>query len=149
MNTNSTTRILVVEDDRDVRQLNTEVLSRSGYEVDAAEDGAAAWQALNTDSYDLLITDHNMPKLTGVELLQKLRAARLALPAILVSGAMPMEELNRHPELQIEAKLLKPFTADELLGTVKEVLHAIRGDRDQIAPQENCPSLPSAVSLQL
>ena len=67
LRTNPSSRILVVEDDRDVRELNTKVLSRSGYEVDTSEDGAAAWQALNTDSYDLMITDHNMPKLTGVE----------------------------------------------------------------------------------
>src|SRR5450759_780416 len=76
-------RILVVEEDIHVRQLNTEVLTRSGYEVDAAEDGAAAWVALNGDSYDLMITDNGMPKLTGIELLRKLRAARMELPVIM------------------------------------------------------------------
>ena len=60
--TNPPHRILVVEDDISIRRLNTEVLRRSGYEVDAAEDGAAAWEALNADSYDLMITDNNMPK---------------------------------------------------------------------------------------
>ena len=60
--TNPPDHILVVEDDIFLRRLNTEVLLGSGYEVDAAADGAAAWQALNTDSYDLLITDNNMPK---------------------------------------------------------------------------------------
>ena len=134
LRTNPSSRILVVEDDRGVRELNTKVLSRSGYEVDAAEDGAAAWQALNSDSYDLMITDHNMPELTGVELLKKLRAARMTLPVILVSGMMPTEELNQHPWLQIEATLLKPYTIAELLGTVKEVLRATDGARDQIAP---------------
>lgn len=51
-------------------RLNAEILMRVGYEVDATEDGQAAWQALNAGSYDLLITDNNMPKVTGVELLQ-------------------------------------------------------------------------------
>jgi len=147
--TNPSSRILVVEDDREVRELNTTVLSRSGYKVDAAEDGAAAWQALNTDSYDLVITDHNMPKLTGVELLKKLRAARMALPVILVSGTMPTEELNRHPWLQIEATLLKPYTMAELLGTVKNVLRTTDGARVQLAPPPNCQSQASANSPRL
>jgi two-component system chemotaxis response regulator CheY len=120
-------RILVVDDDISVRQLNAEVLVQSGYQVDAAADGAAAWEILNTDSYDLLITDHNMPRLTGLELLKKLRAARMGLPAILISGAMPTEELSRNPSLQLAAMLLKPFSPEELLGTVEKVLRAAEG----------------------
>src|ERR1051326_2561730 len=72
-------RILVVDDESSIRQFSTEVLIDSGYEVDAVEDGAAAWQELSADRYDLLVTDHNIPKVTGVELLKKLRAARMDL----------------------------------------------------------------------
>jgi DNA-binding response OmpR family regulator len=115
-------RILVVEDDIFIRQLSTEVLIHSGYEVDAAADGAAAWQALNTDSYDLMITDNNMPKVSGVELLKKLRAARMALPVIMATGALPKEEFTRYPWLQPDATLLKPYTVAEMLRTVKKVL---------------------------
>ncbi|MBE0544257.1 MAG: response regulator, partial [Verrucomicrobia bacterium] len=79
-------RILVVDDDDSIRQLNTAVLTRAGYTVDAAEDGVVAWHALNAESYDLLITDNNMPALTGIELLQKMRAARMCLPVIVASG---------------------------------------------------------------
>ena len=120
--TNPPDHILVVEDDIFFRRLNTQVLLRSGYEVDAAADGAAAWQALNTDSYDLLITDNNMPKLSGVELLKKLRAARMALPVIMATGTLPEEEFTRHPWLQPAATLLKPYTGEEMLRTVKKVL---------------------------
>lgn len=141
-------RILLVEDDREVRHVNIAVLLRSGYEVAAAEDGAAAWEALSANSYDLLITDHNMPRLTGVELLKKLSAAHMALPSILISGAMPTEELKRHPWLQIEATLLKPFTTDELLATVRNILRATDGAREQLAPPPNWQSQPSAVGLQ-
>ena len=87
--TNPPDHILVVEDDIFFRRLNTQVLLGSGYEVDAAADGAAAWQALNTDGYDLLITDNSMPKLSGVELLKKLRGARMALPVIMATGTLP------------------------------------------------------------
>jgi len=71
-----------------------------------------------------VITDHKMPKVTGVELLKKLRAARMDLPVILVTAALPREEFTRQPWLQPAATLLKPYTVEELLGTVKEVLCA-------------------------
>jgi DNA-binding response OmpR family regulator len=141
-------RILVVDDDISIRRLSTEVLIHHGYHVDAAEDGAVAWNTLLHNSYDLLVTDHNMPKVSGVELLKKLRAARMALPVILVSGAIPTEELNRHPRLQLEATLPKPFTGDELLGVVKEVLRATDDVREQIAPR-NWQSQPSTIRLRL
>jgi len=115
-------RILVVDDDISIRQLSIQVLSRSGYEVDAAEDGAAAWEALGADRYDLMITDHNMPGLTGVELVKKLRSASMALPVIMATGTLPQEELARSPWLQPDATLLKPYTIEEMLRTVKKVL---------------------------
>jgi DNA-binding response OmpR family regulator len=112
----------VVEDDISLRRLNTQVLSRSGYEVDGA-DGAIAWQALSTDCYDLLVTAHDIPKLTGVELVRKVRAARMALPVVMATGTLPKEEFTRQPWLQPAAMLPKPYTAEEMLRTVKKVLH--------------------------
>ena len=73
-------RILLVEDDTGIRQLSTKMLLRSGYHVDAVEDGAVAWDTLQESSYDLLLTDNRMPKVTGVELLKKLHGARMILP---------------------------------------------------------------------
>ena len=120
---NSPRRILVVEDDDDIRRLNTEVLIHHGYRVDAAEDGAVAWDALQLNSYDLMVTDNAMPKVTGVELLQKLHAARMELPVIMATGSFPNTESKRHPWLQPAAMVLKPYTIDELLVAVTEVLH--------------------------
>ena len=59
---NPYTRILVADDDADVRQVSAEVLRRFGYRTETAADGAAAWEALEAKSYDLLITDNNLPK---------------------------------------------------------------------------------------
>jgi two-component system, chemotaxis family, chemotaxis protein CheY len=126
-------RILVVDDEAYIRRLSAEVLLHSGYHVDVAENGAAAWDALQLNSYDLLVTDDNMCRLTGIGLVKKLHAARMTLPVILVSRAMPTEELNRHPWLQIPAKLLKPFSTLELLRTVRHVLCPTDSAREQIA----------------
>jgi DNA-binding NtrC family response regulator len=127
-------RILVVDDDEDIRQLNASVLKASGYEVDTAVDGDAACAILDAQCYDLLITDHNMPKLTGIELLNELHVTGKSLPSILVSGDLPTAELRRHPWLRISATLLKPYTTPELLGTVRQVLQVGAETREPEAP---------------
>jgi CheY-like chemotaxis protein len=117
-NNNSHQRILVVDDEKMVRQLNSKVLILSRYEVDTAEDGDVAWKALQTVNYGLLITDNQMPKVSGVELIKKCRCERMTLPIILSSGTRPANTES----LQLAAILLKPFTGDQLVKTVKEVL---------------------------
>jgi CheY-like chemotaxis protein len=117
-------RILLVDDERHAREFTAGVLIRFGYNVDIAEDGAAAWKALHdiNISYDLLITDNKMPRVTGLELIKKIRSEEMTLPVILASGTIPTEELKQYPWLQLDATLPKPFTITELLDAVKKVL---------------------------
>jgi two-component system alkaline phosphatase synthesis response regulator PhoP len=122
-------RILVADDEPGILNLNTEVLVESGYNVDAAVDGAVAWDNLKVNTYHLLITDNVMPKVTGVELLKKLHDAEISLPVIMATGTWPDEEFASFPALQIPVKLLKPYTIMELLGAVKKILSAPGGDR--------------------
>jgi CheY-like chemotaxis protein len=120
---NSPRRILVVDDEACIRLLLSEILAGSGYHVDVAEDGAAAWEALQAKPYDLLITDHHMPKITGVELVRNLRSAHMALPVVMVAGDLPVQDADRKPPLQLAAMVLKPFTIEALINTIKRVLH--------------------------
>ena len=136
-------RILVVDDESTIRLLIAHILAHAGYQVGTAEDGEIAWEALRAKNYDLLITDHNMPKVSGVELIKKLRLEDNALPVILISGAIPTEELNRHSWLQLSATLLKPFTGDQLLRIVKRVLRETQSAREQIEPLPNYRGEPS------
>jgi DNA-binding response OmpR family regulator len=135
-------RILVVDDEPLIRHLNTQVLIDSGYHVDAAEDGAVAWDTLQVTRYDLLVTDNDMPAMSGVELIKKLHAARVALPVIMATGSSPKEEFTRYPWLQPAATLLKPYTVVEFLGTVKNVLRAAT----LITMLQLC--LPAAINAQ-
>lgn len=73
-------RILMVDDNLAIRELCAGALTGAGYQVDTVEDGAVGWQALQTDRYNLLVTDNSMPNLSGIELIRKLRAARMNLP---------------------------------------------------------------------
>ena len=137
-------RILVVEDDGEIRRLNTEVLMHSGYQVVAAEDGDAAWNDLQASSYDLMVTDNDMPKVSGLELIKKLHAVRMALPVIMATGRIPTEEFERCPWLQPAATLLKPYTVDELLITVKVVLRAIKAASPPDEPTRTWENQPPA-----
>jgi two-component system OmpR family response regulator len=126
-------RILVVEDDVDIRRLNTEFLTQAGYRVDAAEDGAAAWETLQRASYDLVVTDNDMPNMTGVELLKMLRTSKTALPVIMASGVWPAEEFDRDLHIRPDVFLLKPYSFGDLLGAVRKVLHGASGACEQPA----------------
>jgi two-component system cell cycle sensor histidine kinase/response regulator CckA len=127
-------RILVVDDDISVRQLTTQMLIRFGYQVDAAEDGAAGWEALLAKRYDLLITDNSMPKVTGIEMVKKLHAAHMDMPIIMATAVLPQEEFILHPWLQAVPTLLKPFRGAELLSAVRKALSVRDSAREQIPP---------------
>lgn len=125
-------RILVVDDDREIRRINSSALMHSGYYVESAEDGAVAWEALQCRRHDLLVTDNQMPHVSGVELLKKMYTAHHSLPVIMVTAAAPDHEFQKNPWLRPSATLLKPYTIDDLLNTVREVLCAAFGSHETI-----------------
>ena len=141
-------RILVVGDEPSILELAATILKHSGYEVDMAENGALAWGALRANNYDVLITDHNLPKVTGLALLKRIRATRLALPAILMSGSPPGTELGENPSLLIDSILLKPFSPDELLTTVHHVLFAPDYGTGEPLPPPNWQSQPASGEMR-
>jgi DNA-binding response OmpR family regulator len=142
-------RILVIDEDKDLRELYADALTRPGYKVDTVEDGAAGWEALQTNHYNLLITEHSLPKLTGIQLVRKLRSARMALPVVMAAARFPEDQLALDPALQLAAVLPKPFHVSQLLETVKEVLRVTEGPREQIAAPPNWRSQPPAAGLRL
>jgi DNA-binding response OmpR family regulator len=142
-------RILVVDGDPLIRQVNSEVLIYSGYHVDAADDGAAAWDALRVNNYDLLITDNDLPRVTGVELLKKVHATRMAVPVVLATGTLPVQEFARYPWLEPAAVLLKPYSFDELLETVEKVLRATVIASAEIEPPQSKHGEPPNEGLRL
>jgi two-component system phosphate regulon response regulator OmpR len=127
-------RILVVDDEPSIRALNVAVLVRSGYEVDAAENGAVAWDILQRNRYDLVVTDNSMPVVSGIELMEKVQAARMTLPVIMATGTLPLRESFSKAGFQPAALLYKPYTMEELVGTVREVLRTCEPGSGQGGP---------------
>lgn len=138
---NRTPRILVVDDDLVLGLYHAQILLDAGFEVDTAEDGDAGWRAIGANQYDLVITDNNMPKVTGIELAKRLRCEGHELAVILVSGALPAEEIKRNPWLRLSAAMAKPFTAAQLLATVKLALQ----DGATLDPRQKSRRIPVEV----
>lgn len=137
--------ILVAEDNLTIRQLYTQILMHAGYRVDTAENGQAAWNALASAHYDLLITDNNMPELSGVELVKKMRSAQIDLPVIMASGTAPANLDGLH----LAAILNKPILLNRLVQTVDETLHwSTKAVHQLQRPSGSCfnPPPPDGVS---
>jgi DNA-binding response OmpR family regulator len=114
--------VLYVDDDEAIRSIYGEILLQAGYRVDLAADGEAGWEALQRKKYKLLITDHDMPQLTGLELAARVRDAGMTLPIVIASGCVSFAGNDAYAWLRLSPTLQKPFTPDDLLQTVKAVL---------------------------
>lgn len=114
--------ILVVDDDARIRDTVATVLHHTGYRVSCAEDGEAGWNALCADKFDVMITDHEMPRLKGLDLLRRVRAVPLRVPVILASGNIPWHEPDLLPLLTPGEVLEKPYSAANLLEKVRSFL---------------------------
>ena len=82
---------------------------------------------LQSGSFDLLITDYQMPGLTGLELIRMVRQASMSVPIILTSGMLGTLSLDEQPLLDCRAVLAKPFTPEQLITLVQDVLPAKPG----------------------
>jgi len=115
--------VLIVEDDRNLLELYTEILLEEGYEVAAALDGLGALRALEGDVFDLVLTDVMMPGGTGVDILRAVRERDLDVPVVLVTGHPTVETAVQALEMGALHYLVKPVATDEL---VRSVDHAVR-----------------------
>jgi two-component system, sensor histidine kinase and response regulator len=122
-------RILVAEDNESVRQILYDTLTSANFYVDAAADGEEAWRALQSVHYDLLVTDNEMPRLTGLELIKRIREAGMRLPVIMASATISETVVRDYADLQI-AVVPKPFALRDLRNTVN---NALRGSEGAVA----------------
>ncbi|NGZ06470.1 MAG: response regulator [Magnetococcales bacterium] len=115
-------RILVVEDDPVAGEMILAVLEGNGHEVHQTENGMEALAALESlPPFDLIISDMNMPLLSGIDLFREIREQGIQLPFILLTGDEPEGPLSREPRL--DGCLTKDFTLEESLPTlITEVL---------------------------
>ncbi|MBN1445912.1 MAG: response regulator [Candidatus Omnitrophica bacterium] len=117
-------RIVVAEDDEENRTILTKMLQMNGYEIQAAPDGAAAFELLKAAKPDLLISDINMPVMNGLELLRKVREDEelKSIRVILVTGQSTDEEVMSGITEGADHYITKPFKPKSVLDAIKMVL---------------------------
>jgi len=123
MNHNRMT-ILIIDDDDSIRWVLSELLTDEGFKVLQAADVSAAWQLLNHDNVDLLMTDIRMPDGDGLELLQRCRQAFPNLPVIVMTAHADLESAVDAYQQGAYEYLPKPFDLDEVQATVQRALQA-------------------------
>jgi CheY-like chemotaxis protein len=118
--------VLVVDDNKLHLELVARIVVKAGFKAQTAEDGEQAWDALTKAKFDLLITDHEMPRLKGLDLIERLRAVSESLPCILISGSPPEPEEVIRELVYPGAYLAKPFSIRDLIETISSVLRRER-----------------------
>jgi chemotaxis protein histidine kinase CheA len=113
-------RVLVVDDSRAIREALTTMLAREGWIVDVAEDGTRAWQMAQQLRYDLVVTDLEMPRMTGFELIDRLRGDdhHAGTPVIVITSRSSPENRRKARDLGVRSLVAKPVTRRKLLDAL-------------------------------
>ncbi len=117
-------KILAVDDSASMRQMVSFTLKQQGHNVTDAVDGQDALNKAKSGSFDLVITDVNMPKMDGITLVRELRAlpAFKGVPILLLTTESAAEKKQEGKKAGATGWLVKPFDPDQLLNTIKKVL---------------------------
>jgi DNA-binding response OmpR family regulator len=119
-------KILVVEDEAKVASLLKKGLQQSGYEIDIAIDGEEAYDKIRSGDYDLILLDLVLPKMSGFELIPRIRECKPNVPIIAVTGKASVEDRIQGLNLGCDDYLVKPFSFAELLARIQ--VQVRRGD---------------------
>lgn len=115
-------RILVVDDDEYIRDLYEEILKDAGFTVDIAVDGQDGYQKIAKNAYDLVLLDVMMPKLDGIEVMRKLKAAKISQPIALLTNLAHDPVMKESKALGARAYLVKAdLNPEQLVAKVKEM----------------------------
>ncbi|MFW6324723.1 MAG: response regulator transcription factor [Desulfovibrionales bacterium] len=111
--------ILIIDDEPLIRDLVTKILTEEGYQVRTACHGREALDVLQTHSFDLIISDLNMPKMDGKEFIREFRRVNTITPLLIITGALVHDgEIDGGVDLVLK----KPFSAPVLVKTVSSII---------------------------
>ncbi len=118
-------KVLIADDEIHIIHVVAIKLRNNGYEVIAASNGAEAYDLACQEQPDIIVTDYQMPFVTGIELIEKLRANEQTqhTPVILLTARSFAISKELQESLQVEECLSKPFSPKELLKSIQDILH--------------------------
>jgi CheY-like chemotaxis protein len=115
-------RVLVVDDDRSIREYLRFVLEPAGYEVEEAENGAVAVEKFRRSAFDLVITDISMPEKDGIDAIIEMRGADTHAKFIAMSGVAKSDTLLEIARIyKADRVIKKPFQSEDILTAVSRV----------------------------
>ncbi len=129
-------RILVVDDEIELTDPLSRVLTREGYNVDAAYDGNTGSQMVHAGNYDLLILDWMLPGKTGLEICQELRKTDLTTPVLFLTAKDTLDDRVQGLDAGADDYLIKPFELRELLARVRALLRRHAAEAHTTAAQK-------------
>ena len=135
-----TARILVVDDEKVIREILADFLTMEGYVVHAVEDGALALEELHKRSYNLVISDLKMPNMSGLELIQKISEESIPVITVIMTGFGTVETAIEAMKKGAYDYILKPFK-------VEEVIHIVQRGLDRQRLQHENIRLKDALSI--
>lgn len=116
-------RVLVVDDSATVRETQRKILRQAGFSVELASDGVEGWNCVRLNKYDLIVSDIDMPRMNGFELVKKIRSRDKLIPIIMVSYKDRPEDIQRSAEVGANAHLTKnSFSDNTFIDCVKKFL---------------------------
>jgi len=114
--------ILIVEDDKELRELFSTVLVKNGYKTTSTKDGVEALNALDKEYIDLILSDIMMPNMDGFELIQSIRDAQFNLPVLMITAKESFQDIKRGFLLGIDDYMIKPINVNEMVLRVGALL---------------------------
>lgn len=120
-------RLLIVEDEPDLRTVLVKTFCKEGYAVDSAADGEDGYHKANTADYDAIVLDLMLPKLDGLELLRRLRISKKT-PVLILSARDALPDRIGGLDTGADDYLVKPFERGELLARVRALIRRAAGD---------------------
>ncbi|MBT9683038.1 response regulator transcription factor [Pseudoflavonifractor sp. MCC625] len=120
-------RILLAEDERSLSRAVVALLEKHNYSADAVYDGEEALDYLEAGNYDALILDIMMPKLDGLEVLRRLRAAGNPIPVLLLTARSEIEDKVTGLDTGANDYLTKPFSTEELMARIRAITRSQTG----------------------
>jgi two-component system cell cycle response regulator DivK len=120
-----TKKVLIAEDSSVIQNLTKKILMMQNYSIHSAKNGEQVLKALETDTYDIILMDINMPKMDGMECTRAIRAlndkAKSSIPIIAITGNAKNYSIEDFKEAGINEYLQKPLNFDQLVETVKKL----------------------------
>lgn len=142
-------RLLLVEDDELLGDAVKTGLMQFGYVVDWLKDGESARAALKSESFELVILDLGLPKLSGIQLLQYIRQEGNATPVIILTARESVESRVKGLDTGADDYIIKPFDLNELSARVRALIRRSQGRADAVIQYRNVTLNPAAHSVMV